>query len=173
MLELNKKTLKNLFLIVAGAIVLYWILNETERVKSVLVVAKNIFSPFVLGAALGLAFLPMGPEASLCGIVIGVSVGNLVRTGLQLSFVPKHITGLDWKPSLRRIIRMFVTVALIAAPCLIFIDPPRRFFTWVMYACMLVIYASVITFAVTWLFDRKVLKSLFGRFMSLVSRFAH
>ena len=127
----------------------------------------------VLGAALGFALLPMGPEASLCGIVIGVSIGNLVRTGLQLSFVPKHITGLDWKPSLLRIIRMFVTVAVIAAPCLIMIDPPRRFFTWVMYACMLVIYASVITFAVTWLFDRKVLKSLFGRFMSLVSRFTH
>ena len=126
-----------------------------------------------LGAVLGLLGLPMGPEASLCGIVIGVSVGNLVRTGLQLHFVPKNITELDWKPSLLRIIRMFATVAFIAAPFLIFVDAPRRFFTWVMYAVMLVFYATGVTFAVTWLFDRRVLKSLFGRFMSLISKFAH
>ena len=127
----------------------------------------------VLGAALGLAFLPMGAEASLCGIVAGVSIGNLVRTGLQLSFVPKNITKLDWKPSLWRILRMFVTVAVIAAPCLILIDPPRRFFTWAMYACMLVIYATVITFGATWLFDRRALKSLMGRAGSLINRFTH
>lgn len=122
----------------------------------------------VLGAALGLAALPMGAEASLCGILIGVSIGNLARTGLQLSFVPKNITGLDWKPSLMRILRMFATVVIIAVPCLLLIDPPRRFFTWVMYACLLVIYASAVTLGVTWLFDRKALRSLFGRLGSLI-----
>lgn len=54
-LEINKKTLKNLFVIVASAIVLYWLLHETERVRSVLSVLKGIFAPFVLGA--GLAFV--------------------------------------------------------------------------------------------------------------------
>ena len=67
MLEVNKKTLRNLFLIVVGAIVLYWILNETERVKSVLVVAKSIFSPFVLGAAL--AFILNVPMRAFEGML--------------------------------------------------------------------------------------------------------
>lgn len=54
-LEINKKTLRNLFVIVAAGIVLYWILHETERVKIVWGVVKGIFAPFVLGA--GLAFI--------------------------------------------------------------------------------------------------------------------
>ena len=67
---------------------------------------------------------------------------------------------------------MFLTVALIAAPCLLLIDPPRRFFTWVMYAAMLVLYSAVITLAVNWLLDRKTVVSLFSRGKYLVSRFS-
>ena len=51
-MEINKKTLKNLFIIVASAIVLYWLLHETERVRVVLNVLKGIFAPFVMGACL-------------------------------------------------------------------------------------------------------------------------
>ena len=52
MFEFNKKSLKKIFLIVAAAIVLYWLLHETERVKNVFGVVKDIFGPFVLGASL-------------------------------------------------------------------------------------------------------------------------
>jgi len=127
----------------------------------------------VAGTVLGLIGLTINAEWSLCGIVLGVSFGNLAYSLLQLRFVPRHITELDWKPSLYRIIRTFVTVAVIAAPCLILIDPPRRFFTWAMYAFMLVIYATIMTFVSAWLFDKKALKSLFGRLSSLLARFAH
>ena len=126
-----------------------------------------------LGGVLGLIGLRFGAEWSLCGIVAGVSVGNLVFTALQLTFVPKEITGLDWQPSLVRIIRMFVTVAVIAAPCLLLIDAPRLFFTWVIYAFLLVIYATVIAFLSAWLFDRRTLRSLIARLMHLIERFAH
>jgi len=51
LIELNKKTLKKLFLVVAAGIVLYWILHETERVKSVYNVIAGIVSPFAMGAA--------------------------------------------------------------------------------------------------------------------------
>ena len=51
-MEINKKTLKNLFIIVVSAIVLYWLLHETERVRVVLNVLKGIFAPFVMGACL-------------------------------------------------------------------------------------------------------------------------
>ena len=125
------------------------------------------------GIILGLVGLKINAEWSLCGIVMGVSLGNLTYSILQLRFVPKQITELDWKPSLWRILRTFATVAVIAAPCLILIDPPRRFFTWLMYAFMLVIYATVITFLSAWLFDKKALKSLFGRLNSLLAKFAH
>ena len=50
--EISKKTLKNIFLGIAGCIILYWLLTETDRVKSVLQVVKNVVSPFLVGAAL-------------------------------------------------------------------------------------------------------------------------
>ncbi len=55
MFEVNKKTLRNLFVVVAAGIVLYWLLHDTERVSGVFSVINRIFSPFVLGA--GLAFI--------------------------------------------------------------------------------------------------------------------
>lgn len=50
--EINKKTLKKVFLVVAACIVLYWLLNNEVRVKSVFDVLKSIFNPFILGAAM-------------------------------------------------------------------------------------------------------------------------
>ncbi|MEG0493763.1 MAG: hypothetical protein RR696_11225, partial [Clostridia bacterium] len=122
----------------------------------------------VCGTALGLIGLGVSVITSLCGIIAGVCIGNLVRTGMQLAFVPRHVAGLPWQRSALRILRMFVTVAIIAAPCLWLIDPPRRFFTWVMYAVMLMLYATVVAFASAWLFDRKALKSLLGRLKYLL-----
>ncbi len=51
-IEINKKTLKRIFLIICGCIVLYWLLHETERVRSVVRVISNVLSPFVIGSVL-------------------------------------------------------------------------------------------------------------------------
>jgi len=124
----------------------------------------------VSGAIFGFLLLPYGSEASLCGIVAGVCLGNLVRTFLQLRYIPKNILDLPWQPSLVRMIRMFLTVGLIAAPLILWGPVPHRFFTWVMYAVALAAYSTVITLVVTWLFDRATLKALFARGKSLLSR---
>jgi len=125
----------------------------------------------IAGAALGFAGLMHSATAAMCGVVAGVCIGDLTRTALLLRFVPKEIVGSSWKESALRLVRMFVTVALIAAPCLILIDPPRRFFSWAMYGVMMVMYATVVSLLSAWLFDRRSLKSLWGRLMSLLSRF--
>ena len=127
----------------------------------------------VSGMALGLLLLPLGTLSSLCGIVAGVCLGNLTRTVCQLSFVPREVTGTSWRKSAWRIARMFVTVVVIAAPCLMLVDPPRRFFTWAMYGVMMTLYATAVSFLSAWLFDRKALKSLMGRLGFMLKRFGH
>lgn len=62
-MHFEKKTLKNIFIGVACCIILYWILHETERVKSVLDVLGDIFAPFVIGA--GIAFIANVPMRSI------------------------------------------------------------------------------------------------------------
>ena len=43
-MHLDRKTLRNVFLGVAACIFLYWLLHETDRVRSVYHFLKNIFS---------------------------------------------------------------------------------------------------------------------------------
>lgn len=52
MLDVNKKTIFRIFLGVAACIVLYWLLNERESVRSVIGSGLNIISPFITGGCI-------------------------------------------------------------------------------------------------------------------------
>ena len=62
-MHIEKKTLRNVFLGVAACIVLYWLLNETAKVKLVFSYIADIFAPFLTGAAI--AFILNGPMRSI------------------------------------------------------------------------------------------------------------
>lgn len=64
--EINKKTLRNVFLIVVAGIVVYWLLHDTERVRAAFGLIKGILSPFLIGAVLAFIFnVPMRAYESL------------------------------------------------------------------------------------------------------------
>ena len=69
-MEIDKKSLRRVFLGIAGCIVLFWVLNDMERVQSFLGSLASMLSPFALGA--GLAFILNVPmrafENLLCSI---------------------------------------------------------------------------------------------------------
>ena len=67
MFEINKKTLKHLFFVVAAGILLYWLLHDTDRVGSIFGTINGIFSPFVLGA--GIAFVLNVPMRAIEGLL--------------------------------------------------------------------------------------------------------
>ena len=54
-MNIGKKTLRNIFLGVAGCILLYWLLFDTDRVRSVWEFMTSMISPFIIGA--GIAFV--------------------------------------------------------------------------------------------------------------------
>lgn len=62
-MHIEKKTLRNVFLGVAACIVLYWLLNETAKVKLVFSYIADIFAPFLTGAAI--AFILNVPMRSI------------------------------------------------------------------------------------------------------------
>ena len=51
-LERSKSNLHKIFLGIAGCIVLYWLLTETERLFSVVGAIAKVFSPFIVGASI-------------------------------------------------------------------------------------------------------------------------
>ena len=85
-MEINKKTLKSIFLGVVGCIILYWLLIETERVKMIIQVIKNVISPFFVGAAF--AFVINVPMRSIEGALRKIKKDSLRRAvAILLTFI--------------------------------------------------------------------------------------
>lgn len=85
-MHIDRKTLRSVFLGVAGCILLYWLLHETDRVRSAYQFIKNIFSPFVIGAAI--AFVLNVPMRGIEDLLKGIKNRSLRRTiAVVLTFV--------------------------------------------------------------------------------------
>jgi predicted PurR-regulated permease PerM len=76
-LELNKKAIKTIFFGVAGCILLYWILHETEKLTAAYNVVAGVLSPFAIGAVL--AFILNVPMRSFERILGGIKFPTLRR----------------------------------------------------------------------------------------------
>lgn len=83
---MDKKTLRRIFLGVFACIILYWLLHETERVRSAYNMVSGVVFPFVLGASL--AFILNVPMRGIEGLLKGIKNGRLRRlTSVILTFV--------------------------------------------------------------------------------------
>ena len=69
-MNIDKKTIRNLFLVAAGCICFYFILNETDKLRAAWTGVMGLLSPFLLGAAIAFILnVPMrGIEAKLVKI---------------------------------------------------------------------------------------------------------
>ena len=75
-MNIDKKTIRNLFLIAAGCISFYFILNETEKLRAAWTGVMGLLSPFLLGAAI--AFILNVPMRS-----IEAKLGKIKSDGLR------------------------------------------------------------------------------------------
>lgn len=107
-MEINKKTLRHIFLGVAACILLYWLLHETERIRAVWMAVSNVLAPFVTGAAIAFVLnVPMRAiERPLKGvkkhglrraiaIVLTLLAVALVLTGVVYLLVPQLIMTIE------------------------------------------------------------------------------
>lgn len=86
MLELNKKTLRNVFWVVVACIFFYWVLHETERVGQVVNYIGRILSPFAAGAAI--AFILNVPVRAFENLLKGIKQNGLRRViSIVLTFI--------------------------------------------------------------------------------------
>ncbi len=120
----------------------------------------------VCALALGMG---LGALWGVPGMLVGVILSNLLRTGLQLWFVPRHITHLPWQKTLLRILRMMLECAVIAVPLLLLRLPIAGLKRWLLYGVVIFAYASLITALFGWLFERESMKSLLARAKGLLA----
>lgn len=101
-MQIDKKTVRNLFLIVVGAIAFYWVLHETEQFRSLWTGLTGMLSPFVIGAAIAfimnvplraierpLRFIQKDGARRAIAIVLTLIAVVLVITGVIWLLVPQ------------------------------------------------------------------------------------
>ena len=102
MLQIDKKTIRYLFLGGIGCVIVYWLLHETERFKVLWSLISGMFSPFVIGAALAfilnvpmraierkLKFIRRDGFRRALAILLTFIVIILVLVGVVLLLVPQ------------------------------------------------------------------------------------
>lgn len=101
-MHIDKKTVRNIFLVAVGAIAFYWVLNETEQFKSLWKALTGMFSPFVLGSAIAfilnvpmrvvekpLKFVQNESLRRTLAIILTLVIMVLAITGVVLLLVPQ------------------------------------------------------------------------------------
>lgn len=85
-MQIDKKTVRKLFVLVVGAIFVYWLLHETDRFRDFWKAASNMLSPFVIGAAI--AFIMNVPMRAIERKLTFVRNDGLRRTfGILLTLL--------------------------------------------------------------------------------------
>ena len=101
-MQIDKKTIRYLFFVGIGCVVVYWLLHETERFKILWTAITGMFSPFVIGAALAfilnvpmraiernLKFIRKNGFRRAVAILLTFIAIVLVITGVVLLLIPQ------------------------------------------------------------------------------------
>lgn len=101
-MKIDKKTIYRIFLCVLGCIAFYWLLHETDRVKSVLNFVAGIISPFIIGGVIAfimnvpmraiegkLKFIKSEKPQRIIAILLTLIVIALVIAGVMMLLVPQ------------------------------------------------------------------------------------
>ncbi len=97
MIELNKKTLRNVFLCVIGGILVYWVLHESDRAKVLYDTVMGILSPFLTGAAIAFILnVPMRGFESLLKKVPNKPLRRVIALILTVICVLVVLAGVFW-----------------------------------------------------------------------------
>ncbi len=84
-MKFDKKVLRNIFLVAAGCIVLYWLLHEADRVEAVFGIIRGIVAPFLSGLAIAfVANVPMRAIENGLGKIKKASLRRVVSLVLTL-----------------------------------------------------------------------------------------
>ena len=81
-MNIDKKTIRNLFLIAAGCIVIYFVLTETQKLGQAWRALMGLLSPFMIGAAI--AFILNVPMRGIEARLVKVKSSGLRRASAIL-----------------------------------------------------------------------------------------
>jgi len=159
----------------AIVIVLNGLLYNIKTPQSMLIISAGMYAEMrwrvtvqvliiiILGTLLGFRY-------GIVGILLGSCLSNLYRTIDLLLFVPKNITRRNPIESILRIIRVFVSIAIIILPSFWLPIVAETYKVWILYAIAYGIYAVLVCTVLTLIFDKKSFVALIKRLKIVVER---
>lgn len=110
----------------------------------------------------------LAPMWGLVGILIASCMSNIYRIIDLVIFVPKYITKLPIKNTIKRIIQLIIIITIVVIPCYTIDVVANNFYVWILYATGVGIYSLVVTGIIGIIFDKQELKNVLCRLKKLV-----
>ena len=107
------------------------------------------------------------PLFGLVGILTASILSNIYRTIDLIVYVPRYITKLPIRITALKVLRVFITTAIICCPFLFVEITTENYATWFAFAGLIVLYATIFVVAIGFIFDRDEMKSVLARLKSL------
>lgn len=148
----NLKTPQGMLVISAG------MFRETRRqttIQGAIMVVLGVVLAFFLG---------------MYGVLIASIVANLYRCFDLLFFIPKHVTDLPVRSTFFRMLRVFLSGAIIVLPSFFIAPSISGYLSWCLLALGYFAYGCLITVLLGILFERKEMTSVFHRIRRIISR---
>lgn len=110
------------------------------------------------------------PKLGITGILIGLIVSDVYRCIDLWFFIPKHVTKLPVIKTLFRVMRVFVSLAVIVIPFHFIELAPQSYFTWFLVAFGVLAYSAVVVLVMGLIFDRNELICVLKRIKAMVKK---
>jgi len=156
-------------------IVLNGLLYNIKTPQGMLVISAGLYKETRIPTTIqGLMTVVLGfilaPFWGLYGVIAASIISNLYRDIDLIFFVPKHITKLPVANTVKRTLLLAISILLICLPIGNIDINPSGYIQWITYAIFIGLYACIVVFVISLLFDRKILKSVVYRIIGMVRR---
>ncbi len=122
----------------------------------------------IQAALILLIALPLTPFLGLYGILIGLIFSNIYRDIDLLFFIPKHITKLNYKDTLKRMLLVLFNFIIISLSMIFVKIKCDNFSDWILKAFIITILISIWVFITNYILDKKNIINIYIRFKNLI-----
>ena len=159
---------------IAFLIVLNGLLYNIKTPQGMLVISAGLYKEtrvrtLIQALIIVILGIILAPIFGLTGILIASCLSNIYRDIDLIFYIPKHVTKIPAKETIKRVCIMLLNTILIVVPCVILINiNASNYLQWAFYAVGVTLYAIIIVLINAILFDRVQLSSVLKRIKMMI-----
>lgn len=161
--------------LVSVLITLQGFLNNIKTPQAMLVISAGLYKETRLQSTAQASLVVivgclLTPFLGVYGILIGLLCSETYRMIDLMLFIPKTVTGLNWKITARRVVIMLMIFVLSVGASRLWPISCLGYLNWVMFASVVFITEFVVVLSIAYLFDRNELYESVKRIAGVVRR---